>query len=181
MYPCLDLHREKADQSAQYGANWVDPCSDSSELGLSISFLSRKLKERILSSWSQIWATTTYSQHYQQFKTQSKLKPSSTRLPKLIWSTIMQLKLAHGYFRSYLVRLPDYDDDICHHCHGYSRQTPYHLLFECCSQSEARKNSIQKLDHRDQHLYNLFMTTSGLERLIQFLQESKVATRQWIL
>jgi ribonuclease HI len=172
---------EKADQSAQYGANWVDPCSDSSELGLSISFLSRKLKERILSSWSQIWATTTHSQHYQQFKTQPKLKPSSTRLPKLIWSTIMQLKLAHGYFRSYLVRLPDYDDDICHHCHGYSRQTPYHLLFECCSQSEARKNSIQKLDHRDQHLYNLFMTTSGLERLIQFLQESKVATRQWIL
>jgi len=79
---------EKADKSAKYGANWVEP---SFELGLSVSFLSRKLKERILSSWSHLWATTTHSQHYQQFNTQPKLKPSLTRLPKLIWSTIMQL------------------------------------------------------------------------------------------
>ena len=169
---------EKADESAKYGANWVEP---SFELGLSVSFLSRKLKERILSSWSHLWATTTHSQHYQQFNTQPKLKPSLTRLPKLIWSTIMQLKLAHGYFRSYLVRLPDSDVDICPHCHGYYRQTPYHLLFECHSQSDARKKTIHKLDKRDQHLYNLFMTTLGQEKLIQFLQESKVATRQWIL
>jgi ribonuclease HI len=169
---------ERADEAAKYGANWVEP---STELGLSISFLSRKLKERILSSWSNIWAKATHSQHYQQFQTQPRLKASPIRLPKPTWSTIMQLKLAHGYFRSYLVRLPDYDDDSCPHCHGYYKQTPYHLLFKCQSHTGVRKKSIQKLDKRDQNLYNLFMTTEGQKKMAEFLQESKIATRQWIL
>jgi hypothetical protein len=123
----------------------------------------------------------THSQHYQQFQTQPRLKASPIRLPKPTWSTIMQLKLAHGYFRSYLVRLPDYDDDSCPHCHGYYKQTPYHLLFKCQSHTGVRKKSIQKLDKRDQNLYNLFMTTEGQKKMAEFLQESKIATRQWIL
>ena len=92
----------------------------------------------------------------------------------------MQLKLAHGYFRSYLVRYPDYDDDSCPYCHRYVKQTPYHLLFQCPSQSAIRQKTISHLDKRDQNLYNLFMTTKGQEQLIQFLKDSKIATRQWI-
>jgi hypothetical protein len=93
----------------------------------------------------------------------------------------MQLKLAHGYFRSYLVRLPDYTDDSCPYCHRCVKQTPYHLLFQCPSQSEIRQKTISQLDKRDQNLYNLFMTKEGQEQLIQFLKDSKIATRQWIL
>jgi hypothetical protein len=170
---------EKADQAAKHGADWQDPSSQ--ELGLSISFLTRKLKEQILSHWSNIWSTSTHSQHYQQFQTQPRLKASPLRLPKQLWSTIMQLKLAHGYFRSYLVRLPDYDDDSCPSCHRYVKQTPYHLLLQCPRQSEIRQKTISQLDKRDQNLYNLFMTKEGQEQLIQFLKDSKIATRQWIL
>jgi hypothetical protein len=93
----------------------------------------------------------------------------------------VQLKLAHGYFRSYLVRLPDYDDDSCPYCHRYVKQTPHHLLFQCPSQSEIRQKTISQLDKGDQNLYNLFLTKQGQEQLIQVLKDSKVATRKWIL
>jgi hypothetical protein len=170
---------EKADQAAKYAADWQDPSSQ--ELGLSISFLSRKVKEQILSHWSNLWSKSTHSRHYQQFQTQPRLKASPLRLPKQTWSTIVQLKLAHGYFRSYLVRLPDYDDDSCPYCHRYVKQTPHHLLFQCPSQSEIRQKTISQLDKGDQNLYNLFLTKQGQEQLIQFLKDSKVATRKWIL
>src|SRR5260370_38738571 len=115
-----------------------------------------------------------------KFQTQPTLKASPLCLPKQLWSTIMQLKLAHGYFRSYLVRRSEYDDDSCPYCHRYVKQTPHHLLFQCSSQSEIRQKTISHLHKRDQHLYNLFITKKGQEQLIQFLKDSKIATRQWI-
>jgi hypothetical protein len=67
----------------------------------------------------------------------------------------MQLKLAHGYFRSYLVRLPNYDDDSCPY---------YHRSLDLSSQ--IRQKTISQLDKRDQNLYNLFMTREDQEQLI---------------
>jgi hypothetical protein len=53
-------------------------------------------------------------------------------------------------------------------------------LFQCSSQSETRKETIQKLDKKDQNLYNLFMDKTGQKQLITFLKESKIATRKWV-
>jgi hypothetical protein len=50
---------KKADQAVKHGADWHNPSPQ--ELGLSISFLSRKLKEQILSNWSNIWLKSTHS------------------------------------------------------------------------------------------------------------------------
>ena len=170
---------EKADKAAKHGTNQVEPAS--SELGTSISFLNRKLKEKVLSDWSNIWQKSRQSKHYKQFDMQPKLKASQIKLKKLTWATIMQLKLAHGYFRSYLTRLPAYSSDICLNCDSRQRETPYHLLFQCKDQSETRKRTIQKLDRQDQTLRSLFLTKKGQNHLIQFLSESKIATRKWLL
>jgi len=109
------------------------------------------------------------------------LKANKLKLDKLTWSTIVQLKLAHGYFRSYLIRLPEYEEETCQNCYLNQKQTPYHLLFQCPSQLEARKKTIGKLKKGDQNLYSLFMTRDGQEVLINFLKETKIATRRWIL
>jgi hypothetical protein len=66
-------------------------------------------------------------------------------------------------------------------CHLNQKETPSHLLLYCPSQSESRKKSINKLDKKDRSLYHLFMTKSGQEKLIQFLHDSKIATRKWLL
>src|SRR5215472_451122 len=170
---------EKADQATKYGTDWVEPTP--SEIGTSISFLNRKLKEKVLSDWTNIWQKVSQSKQYKQFDMQPKMKVNQTRLKKLTWSTMIQLKLAHGYFRSYLTRLPAYDNEICPNCDSNQKENPYHLLFICQSQSEARKKTIQKLDRRDQNLYSLFLTKSGQEQLVKFLIETKIATRKWLL
>jgi len=106
---------EMADQAAKYGADWVEPAPN--ELGLSISFLNRKLKERVLSNWSNIWKRSRQNDQYKQFNVEPKLKANQLKLDKLTWSTMIQLKLSHGYFRSYLVRLPAYKEEVCQSCH----------------------------------------------------------------
>ena len=106
---------EMADQAAKYGADWVEPAPN--ELGLSISFLNRKLKERVLSNWSNIWKRSRQNDQYKQFNVEPKLKANQLKLDKLTWSTMIQLKLSHRYFRSYLVRLPAYEEEVCQSCH----------------------------------------------------------------
>ena len=112
---------------------------------------------------------------------QPKIGANRIRLKKLTWSTIVQLKLAHGYFRSYLIRTPSYDSETCPNCDSDQKETPYHMLLECQGQSEARKRTIYKLDKGDQNLRSLFLTKSGQNHLINFLTETKVATRKWLL
>jgi len=173
------LGNEKADQAAKYGTDWVEPTPR--ELGTSISFLNRRLREKVLSDWSSTWQKSNQGRQYKKFDMQPRLKASQMRLKKLTWSTMVQLKLAHGYFRSYLIRTPTFDSEICPNCDSNQKETPYHLLFHCQSQSEIRKKTIQKLDRKDQNLYNLFMTRKGQEQLVKFLAETKIATRKWLL
>jgi len=172
---------EKADQAAKYGADWVEPTP--SLLGTSISFLNTKLREEVLSDWSKIWKSqkTNQGKDYKQFDMQPSLKVNQRKLKKLTWSTIVQLKLAHGYFRSYLIRLPDYNDETCPNCQSNQKETPYHIIFQCQNQSEARKNTVGKLPRRDQNLRSLFLTKRGQDHLIQYLAETKIATRKWLL
>src|SRR5215469_6768436 len=172
---------EKADQAAKYGAAWVEPAP--SLLGTSISFLNRKLREKVLSDWSKIWQSqkTSQGRDYKQFDMQPSLRVNQIKLKKLTWSTMVQLKLAHGYFRSYLTRLPDYDSKICPNCDSNQSETPHHLIFDCSSQSTTRKRTIQRLDIQDQNLCSIFLTKRGQDQLIKFLEESKIATRKWLL
>jgi hypothetical protein len=58
-------------------------------------------------------ASKVKEKHYSQFECRSKWKTKAKTLKKQIWSTYIQLKLDHGYFKSYLNRLSNYDSNIC--------------------------------------------------------------------
>ena len=177
----MDVYgNEKADQAAKYGAEWDEDSTKAKPL-LSMSFLKRKAKEEAMGEWQSIWQKTKKNHQYQDLKTQPKWKPNPLKLNKMTWSTITQLKLGHGYFRSYLIRLPDYSDGNCNICQTNQPQTPYHLIFQCSGYSESRQKTIHKLDPNERTLYSLFSTEIGLKNLIAFLQETKIATRGWHL
>ena len=169
---------EKADEAAKYGADWCDPIPQAS---LSYSFLKRQLRMRTLMEWEREWSILSTGRHYAQFQTRPKWKPSSLRLSKLLWSTIQQLKLGHGYFKSYLVRLPDYDSDGCNRCNQSQKQTPYHLIMQCSAYQEERKTTIHTLQKRDQSLFYLFTSKPGQQMLLEFLRNTGIATRRWLL
>ena len=164
--------------SAKYGAEWYDPIP---RAPLSYSFLKRELKLRTLEEWEREWTFLPVGRHYIQFQTKPKWKPASLRLSKLEWSTIQQLKLGHGYFKSYLVRLPDYDSDRCTMCRQDQRQTPYHLILQCSAYQNERKASIHTLPKKDQSLFQLFTSKTGQQVLLEYLRNTGIATRKWLL
>ena len=102
-----------------------------------------------------------------------------TKLPRTdqaTASTIHQLRLGHGYFRSYLIRLPNYDSTRC--LCSEPLQTTKHLLLRCPLYREERERAGIG---RETTLHSLLFTPKGTGALIDFIQETKVATRRWLL
>jgi hypothetical protein len=57
-------------------------------------------------------------------------KACKTITAKRTYAALNQLKLGHGYFRSYLIRTPNCESDRCFNgCRA--KQTPEHLLMSC--------------------------------------------------
>ena len=151
---------------------------------ISLAFIKRKVKESAITEWSQIWQNSEKKEkHYSQFKCKSKWKIEAKIRKKQLWSTYIQLKLKHDYFKSYLNRLSNrlsnYDSDICQFCNA--RENPEHLLLYCRRYSQIR-NKIKQEKQLDQlSLKILFSLISGQDFLFDYLKETKIATRKWLL
>ena len=91
-------------------------------------------------------------------------------------STIHQLRLGHGYFKSFLIRLPAYDSIQCQ-C-SERAQSVKHLLLGCrLYQDERQQAGIT----RETTLHSLLFTPRGTTILQDFIRMTKVATRRWLL
>ena len=86
------------------------------------------------------------------------------------------LSLSWNYFRSYLTRLPNYDSTRCR-C-SKPIQTARHLLLGCPLYKEERKRAGIG---RETTLQSLPFPLKGIAALIDFIQETRVATRSWLL
>src|SRR5207247_3384125 len=70
---------------------------------ISIAYIKIKIKESALFDWTNIWQTfKAKEKHYSQYECKSKWKTKAKILKKQIWSTYIQLKLDHDYFKYYL-------------------------------------------------------------------------------
>jgi len=84
---------------------------------ISLTHIKRGIKNSVLKQWSEKWQKCKEKgKHYCQFETQPGWKPIKIQTTKKVWSTYMQLKLGHGYFKSYLQRLPNYEPRCSRNC-----------------------------------------------------------------
>jgi hypothetical protein len=179
---------EQADKAAKiaaaadynYNYNIID-CSN--EIDISLTYLKRKVKESLLNSWYNYYNSTSVNKGsiYQNLQTQPAWKSLNLQLKtaRIIWSSYMQLKLGHGYFKSYLKRLPDYDSDRCD-CDNRSIQSPAHLLLSCSKYAAEYSKIKEKLQVSDLSLKLLLTTRDGILALFDFLKDSEIARRNWI-
>ena len=91
----------------------------------------------------------------------------------------MQLKLGHGYFKSYLVRLPGYTTDKCFVCG--TKENPEHLILHCKATQVIREELKQEFNIKEFSLKNLFSIKSGQDFLFKFLEKTQISTRNWLL
>jgi hypothetical protein len=97
--------------------------------------------------------------------------------PRETASAFFQLKLGHGYIKSYLKRLGHVSDD---RCRCGRRETTHHLLLTCPELSQARQIMKEKLNS-ELSIPLLLHSTLGIEATLQFLQTTRICTRQWHL
>ena len=91
----------------------------------------------------------------------------------------MQLKLEHDYFKSYLIRLPDYTTDRCFVCG--TKENPEHLILHCKVTQIIREELKQEFNIKEFSLKNLFDIKSEQEFLFKFLEKTQISTRNWLL
>ena len=91
----------------------------------------------------------------------------------------MQLKLGHGYFRSYLVRFLDYSSNRYFTC-GI-KESPEHLILHCKNTKYVRDGLKKEFDIKELSLKNLFNTKIGQEFLFKFIEKTQTGTRNWLL
>ena len=145
----------------------------------SVAYIKRQIQHAGLKEWQSCWQANTNGSFYCNItKGLPQWGPTwkPTKLPntdQTTASTIHQLHLEHGYFKSYLIRLPTYDSTRCH-C-SEPQQTAKHLLLGCSLYKKERERAgIQ----RETTLQGLLFTQKGITALTDFIQETWIATRK---
>jgi len=123
----MSIHgNEYADEAAKKGTKLQ---KISLEKYVSLAFIKRKIKESSLNEWQIEYEKSKKGRYYNQFEDIPKWKAFPKVLKKQMWSVFMQLKLGHGYFRSYLVRLSNCSSNRCFTCG--TKEDPEHLILHC--------------------------------------------------
>ena len=98
------------------------------------------------------------------------------------WTAYIQLKLGHGYFRSYLYRLSKSETNRCTGaCRGI--QSPIHLYLSCHhyrAEQKELKDSLEAVSKRNITLADIY-SEKNRQVVYNYLKKTRIATREWFL
>jgi hypothetical protein len=121
--------------------------------------------------------------HYQQFRptpTRKAIKPTTDRRT---WTAYIQLKLGHGYYRSYLYRIGRAKTNrYTGQCQGI--QSPIHLYQSCQNYKEEQKelrNKLREIYPNQEITLTEIYSEKSRETVYNYLKKTRVATREWLL
>ncbi|APA14966.1 predicted protein [Sclerotinia sclerotiorum 1980 UF-70] len=170
---------ELADKLAKE-ATTIQPTSNETSFGL----LGMTVKEYASDQWLDTLkqyelrsnqSPSTYSKLF-SWKIGSKIKlPSGTT--RNTASAFFQLKLGHGYIKSYLHRFKLTNNK----CICSNIEAPQHLLISCPIYKTKRKEIFKKIPLSKNTIQFLLHTKIGIELAIKFINITKIATRAWHL
>ena len=161
------------------------------KIPVSYKSITNNIAKSISDTWKNKWKNTqlkniTYLS-FNMLPGQRNIKHLSKITNKLQFSTIMQLKIGHGYFKSYQYKRSIWtrenriEDDLCPKCN--KKETPEHLILHCQKYQKEIDNMRNKSPHTI-NLQYLFATKAGQRILIQFLKNTGIGTtttpRGWI-
>ena len=157
---------EYADKAAKKGTELQ---KISLEKYVSLAFIKRKIKESSLNEWQIEYEKSKKGRYYNQFEGISKWKAFPKTLRKQTWSTFMQLKLGHGYFKFYLVKFLNYSSNRCFTCG--TKESPEYLILHCKNTKYVRDGLKKEFNIKKLSLKNLFNTKIGQEFLFKFIKK----------
>jgi len=100
-----------------------------------ISFVKKQICKKIKLQWLNVWKSSTkkknqYQKHILNVNLSHKSLKKLRKINRLTFSTFIQLKIKHDYFKSYLHWLSENNSNKCYEiCNA--RQTSKYLLLNC--------------------------------------------------
>lgn len=172
---------EEADKLAKLATFSEDLTSEKisfAYLGIQINKLKKQEWAFVLENQKRSKSLNSYSKVYSSRISKRINLPIGTI--RELASSLFQLKIGHGYIKSYLYNLQLIRNDRCK-C-GY-KETPIHLLLEC-NDYESERNSLierlkKKLKFSKLNLPFILHTQIGISEVLVFLKETRIATRSW--
>lgn len=172
----VNVHgNEEADRLAKQ-ATLIPPTTEDT----SVAFYGMQLKEVLYNEWKSQLLSVPSSAYSKAFTWKIKRKLIAPTTVRETASSFYQLKIGHGYFKSYLYRFNHVEDDRCY-CSGTAKQTPRHLLLDCYLYRAERLSIKDALEKPILNLTDLFTTNKGAQATAEFLRKTKISTRRWIL
>jgi len=174
-----DVYGNELADSLAKAATQIPPDSDET----SFAVLGSKIKEARTQEWLDLLGTNDQIPNYNPYsykrlfpwKLQFKIQiPLGTKREQS--SALFQLKLGHGYIKSYLYRLGHSESDQCRRCR--KKETTEHLLLGCKELGTARKELQEELQGTRLSLGLLLHTKTGIEKTLGFLKKTGIVTRR---
>ncbi len=173
---------EEADRLAKLGTNSYNLLSDKTSfayLGIKINQL-RGQEIYAITSSIKPKSPESYSSIYPWRISSKIILPIGTK--RELASSFFQLKIGHGYLKSYLYRLNITGNNKC--ICGL-KETTKHLILNCRLYRDERvalfKRVREKLEVSRLTLPLLLHTQIGVLQLLVFLKETSICTRKWHL
>ena len=149
---------------------------------MSFQYLNKRIEEDKIRKWNLMWQKNVKKGKYYEvhnLTSQQTFFKKFSNKEKSIFSTFLQMKTEHDYFKSYLCRLFAYESNRCNeNCN--EKQTSEHLLFHCrhyVNEQNELKNNMKILVT----LRTLFNTDEGIKNVLNFIKNIRICTKKWIL
>ncbi len=151
-----------------------------------MSFIKKQIDKEIKEQWLIAWNNSIkkenqYQKHTAKVNLNYKSLKKLWKIDRLTFSTFIQLKMRHDYFKSYLHRLSENNLNKCYEI-CKTRQTLKHLLLNCKHYRAEQLQLKAKAQFKNMNII-LMLFIIKIERIamLKYLKSTWIATRKQLL
>ena len=151
-----------------------------------MSFIKKQIDKEIKEQWLIAWNDSIkkenqYQKHTARMNLSYKSLKKLWKIDRLTFSTFIQLKMKHDYFKSYLHRLSENNSNKCYEI-CKARQTSKHLLLNCKHYRAEQLQLKAKVQFKNTNtILTLFIIKIERIAMLEYLKSTWIATRKWLL
>jgi len=144
--------------------------------------IDKKIKEQWLIAWNNsIKKENQYQKYIARVNSSYRLLKKLQKINRLTFSTFIQLKMKHNYFKSYLHRLSKNNLNKCYEI-CKMRQMLKHLLLNCKHYKVEQLQLKVKAQFKNTNtILMLFIIKIERIAMLKYLKSTWIATRKWLL
>ncbi len=151
-----------------------------------MNFIKKQIDKEIKEQWLIAWNDSIkkeyqYQKHTARVNLSYKLLKKLWKINRLTFSTFIQLKMRHDYFKSYLHQLSKNNSNICYEI-CKTRQMLKHLLLNCKHYKAEQLQLKAKAQFKNMNII-LMLFIIKIERItmLKYLKSTWIVTRKWLL